>query len=224
MEPRGTALQLAVMPREQRAQTPQEIWNGTTARWPGRTRLTRATDLEHLAHPLVPEREWAGERQAAEKAIAAERARKMVAQEVQCAALERRKPEEDPRVQIAACHGEGAHERVGVGLEPGRRNVPPFEAAGPDEGELPHTGERAPLVAVSDLSRATVSGRAFAGEPEPNGGSGSYSIPSWIALATSSPAIRAASRSAMSIPAETPAAVITLPCTTTRRAAGATVR
>src|SRR6266849_2630250 len=62
MEPRGTALQLAVMPREQRAQTPQEIWNGTTARWPGRTRLTRATDLEHLAHPLVPEWKWAGER------------------------------------------------------------------------------------------------------------------------------------------------------------------
>jgi hypothetical protein len=35
-------------------------------------------------------------------------------------------------------------------------------------------------------------------------------------LATSSPAIRAASVSAMSIPADTPAAVTTLPCCTTR--------
>ena len=48
--------------------------------------------------------------------------------------------------------------------------------------------------------------------PLSNGGCGSYSIPSWIACATCSPAIRAASVSAMSIPDDTPAAVITLPC------------
>ena len=47
-----------------------------------------------------------------------------------------------------------------------------------------------------------------------NGGSGSYSTPSWMARATSSPLMRAARASAMSIPAETPAAVMILPWTT----------
>jgi hypothetical protein len=54
-------------------------------------------------------------------------------------------------------------------------------------------------------------------EPLSNGGCGSYSMPSWIALATSALAICAANHSAMSIPADTPAAVTTLPCGTTRR-------
>ena len=51
---------------------------------------------------------------------------------------------------------------------------------------------------------------AVAGEPARNGGCGSYSMPSWMAWATSSPAMRAASVSAMSMPDETPAAVIDL--------------
>ena len=61
---------------------------------------------------------------------------------------------------------------------------------------------------------------AFAVEPLSNGGCGSYSMPSWIAWASSAPAIRAASVSAMSMPADTPAAVITLPCLTTRALTG----
>jgi hypothetical protein len=44
-------------------------------------------------------------------------------------------------------------------------------------------------------------------EPLSNGGCGSYSMPSWIALATSALAICAANHSAMSIPADTPAAI-----------------
>jgi hypothetical protein len=61
---------------------------------------------------------------------------------------------------------------------------------------------------------------AFSGEPARNGGCGSYSIPSWMAWATSSPAMRAARVSAMSMPDETPAAVMTLPCSTTRFGVG----
>ena len=67
---------------------------------------------------------------------------------------------------------------------------------------------------------STSSGDALSGEPESNGGSGSYSISSWIVFAKSSPAIFARSVSPMSIPDETPAAVMTLPCSTTRRSVG----
>src|SRR5712691_11334241 len=49
---------------------------------------------------------------------------------------------------------------------------------------------------------------AVAGDPAENGGCGSYSIPSWMAWATSSPAMRAASVSAMSMPDDTPGAVL----------------
>ena len=52
------------------------------------------------------------------------------------------------------------------------------------------------------------------------GDRGRTRCPSWIALATSSCVSLAASVSAMSIPAETPAAVITLPSSTTRSATG----
>jgi hypothetical protein len=45
-------------------------------------------------------------------------------------------------------------------------------------------------------------------------------MPSWMAWATSSPAMRAASVSAMSMPDDTPAAVIILPCSTTRFSVG----
>src|SRR4051794_3913154 len=69
-------------------------------------------------------------------------------------------------------------------------------------------------------SSSTIAGSAFAGEPASKGGSGSYSIPSWIACATSSPASSRTSSSAMSIPDATPAAVTYLPSTTTRRSAG----
>ena len=63
-------------------------------------------------------------------------------------------------------------------------------------------------------------GPAVATEPAVNGGCGSYSMLSWIARATSSPAIRAASVRAMSIPEDTPAEVMTLPCSTTRCGVG----
>lgn len=53
------------------------------------------------------------------------------------------------------------------------------------------------------------SGGALVGEPVSNGGSGSYSILSWI-LGDVSPAMRAASVRAMSMPEETPAAVISV--------------
>ena len=61
---------------------------------------------------------------------------------------------------------------------------------------------------------------ALSTEPASNGGCGSYSMPSWIAWATSGPAIFAASTRPMSIPEDTPAAVMTLPCSTTRRPVG----
>src|SRR4051794_4047678 len=69
---------------------------------------------------------------------------------------------------------------------------------------------------VGELASARPCGAALAVEPESNGGCGSYSIRSWIACATSSPAMRAASVSAMSMPDDTPADVTTLPCSTTR--------
>ena len=65
----------------------------------------------------------------------------------------------------------------------------------------------------------TLSG-ALSSEPESNGGCGSYSMPSWTPCANSSPAMRAASVSAMSMPDDTPAAVTILPCSTTRRPVG----
>ena len=61
---------------------------------------------------------------------------------------------------------------------------------------------------------------ALATEPLSNGGCGSYSMPSWIACAISSPATCAARRNAMSIPDDTPAAVMILPCSTTRSDVG----
>src|SRR6185312_970144 len=48
------------------------------------------------------------------------------------------------------------------------------------------------------LSSVTISGEALFGEPERNGGSGSYSIWSWICFATSSPSSIAATASAKS--------------------------
>src|SRR4029453_16893868 len=78
----------------------------------------------------------------------------------------------------------------------------------------PHAAPMGPPVHVlvggdDDVARRTssmVSGEALAAEPLSKGGCGSYSMPSWIALATSSPAIWAASHRAMSIPADPPAA------------------
>src|SRR5262249_18813667 len=52
--------------------------------------------------------------------------------------------------------------------------------------------------------RCTRSGPAFSGEPESNGGCGSYSSTSWIDLATSSPASSAATVRPKSMPAVTP--------------------
>lgn len=84
----------------------------------------------------------------------------------------------------------------------------------------PHRAGAAIRSRSRSRSRATTWGGAVSGEPARNGGWGSYSIPSWIDCATSSPAMRAASVSAMSIPDDTPAAVTTLPCTTTRFSVG----
>src|SRR5262249_10516820 len=61
----------------------------------------------------------------------------------------------------------------------------------------------------------TASG-ARSGWPEWNGGAGSYSIPSWLAWATCSPAISATTLRPKSIPDVTPPAVITLPSLTMR--------
>jgi hypothetical protein len=57
---------------------------------------------------------------------------------------------------------------------------------------------------------------AVVGDPELNGGWGSYSISSWSASASSRPCTRSVSESAMSIPAEIPAPLMCVPCQTTR--------
>ena len=56
-----------------------------------------------------------------------------------------------------------------------------------------------------------ISAGAFDGEPASIGGCGSYSMPSWMAWATSTPASSMASVNAMSMPADTPAPVRFLP-------------
>lgn len=59
-----------------------------------------------------------------------------------------------------------------------------------------------------------MAGGALAGEPALRGGRGPYSMPSWMRWAASSPETRTARASAMSIPAETPAAAAYLPSNT----------
>ena len=66
----------------------------------------------------------------------------------------------------------------------------------------------------------TISVGARSTEPQSNGGSGSYSNRSWIALAVWSSAIVAARVRLMSMPADTPAAVMYFPSRTTRAADG----
>ncbi len=56
----------------------------------------------------------------------------------------------------------------------------------------------------------------FSGDPDSNGGSGSYSITSWRASASSRPWTRSVSDRAISMPADTPAPATWLPCQTTR--------
>ena len=73
---------------------------------------------------------------------------------------------------------------------------------------------------LGDPRARRMCGRRLGGDPVSNGGSGSYSMPSWIAWATSSPAISRGQVSAMSMPDDTPAAVTILPCSTTRSASG----
>ena len=70
-------------------------------------------------------------------------------------------------------------------------------------------------------SHAVTDGGAELGVPAASrGGCGSYSMSSCVACAYSVPAIFSVSASAMSIPAETPAAVATLPANTTRSSVG----
>ena len=71
-------------------------------------------------------------------------------------------------------------------------------------------------------SRASCStaGGAVSGVPLLNGGSGAYSMCSWMSWATSSPRRSAATRSAPSIPAVTPAAKTIFPSLTTRSFTG----
>src|SRR5690606_15231238 len=71
-------------------------------------------------------------------------------------------------------------------------------------------------------SAATTSGGAESGDPAEYGGRGSYSIPNCTVCANRSPSIRPASPSAMSIPADTPAALTYLPSSTTRSRTGTT--
>lgn len=69
--------------------------------------------------------------------------------------------------------------------------------------------------AVSRLrTRRTICAGAVDGEPASNGGFGFYSNPSWIASAIRRSANSDARYKAMSMPAETPADVTTLPSTT----------
>src|SRR5207237_126631 len=63
---------------------------------------------------------------------------------------------------------------------------------------------------------ASTSGSAVSGCPPGNGGSGAYSMLSWISWATRSPERAAAITSAVSIPAVTPPPVMRFPSTTTR--------
>ena len=60
---------------------------------------------------------------------------------------------------------------------------------------------------ISAVALAFVAADAFDRWPESNGGCGSYSIDSWMALALASPPIWPASHSPRSMPAETPAQV-----------------
>ena len=65
---------------------------------------------------------------------------------------------------------------------------------------------RAVIPAAASRARARIAGGALPGVPLSNGGSGAYCMPSWISRAASSPRSSAASCSAPSIPAVTPAA------------------
>src|SRR4051812_674614 len=86
---------------------------------------------------------------------------------------------------------------------------------GPDQGPHPHPWPPVAAPSPPPPSPARPPPRTFLGpspgEPASNGGWGSYPIPSCIACAPSAPAGRSARTSAMSIPAETPAAVMILP-------------
>src|SRR5947207_2728977 len=97
---------------------------------------------------------------------------------------------------------------------------PPRSSVRPASGHAAGTTYAARICSSVCRTRSTMYGGAFCGDPVSNGGAGSYSMPSWMPRATSSPAMRATSRSAMSMPADTPAAVIIFPCSTTRSETG----
>ena len=79
------------------------------------------------------------------------------------------------------------------------------------------------LVSQKDAHRKPQgAGVALSGEPASKGGCGSYSIASWRASATSRPCTRSVRARAMSIPADTPAPLMWLPCQTTRSATTST--
>ena len=67
------------------------------------------------------------------------------------------------------------------------------------------------------VASALVLAEAFDMWPESNGGCGSYSMDSWMALALASPAMRPASHSPRSMPADTPAQVTVLSSADTMR-------
>src|SRR5918992_357699 len=71
-------------------------------------------------------------------------------------------------------------------------------------------------------ARRSVLASALVGEPLPNGGCGSYSIASCSDSASFRPCTRSVSASAMSMPADTPAPLMWLPCHTTRSATTST--
>src|ERR687898_744304 len=66
------------------------------------------------------------------------------------------------------------------------------------------------------FASSRISAGAFEGEPASKGGWGSYSMASCTLWARAGPYMRLSKVSAMSVPLETPAAVITFPRSTTR--------
>src|SRR6202022_1623065 len=109
--------------------------------------------------------------------------------------------------------------RVYLGMDPGprlRSHAPGSRRA----AVAPASRRRTAMGALSSRTRARTEGGAVSGLPASNGGAGAYSICSWITCAISGPTSSAATLSAKSMPAVTPAQVMTFPSRTTRPGSG----
>src|SRR5688500_3103414 len=121
-------------------------------------------------------------------------------------------PQHGRRLERHHLHDRGGQRQAGAALR--------LQGHGAGSGRRARPVRRQPPAPDSARRAASsTAGGAVLGEPA-NGGCGSYSIPSWMPWATVSPASRAARRKAISMPAETPAAVMILPSTTTRSLTG----